>query len=192
MSTVVTTALAECEAVIERGLATFVEVGEALRRIRDERLYRESHGTFEDYCRERWEMSRKRAYDLMAAEEVRALLSPIGDTPTNEAQARELAPLRDKPERMAEAWAEAQDTARENGRPVTAADVRAVVQPKPREAKAQTTLVAGIVEKARHINELAPHLDLDVLQAISDEEKAEWKQQLYSARTVLSRLIAAL
>ena len=52
-------ALTECEAVIERGLRTFVEVGEALLRIRDERLYRETHGTFEDYCRERWAMRRE-------------------------------------------------------------------------------------------------------------------------------------
>ena len=41
------TALAECEAVIERGLATFVEVGRALLHIRDERLYRAAHRTFE-------------------------------------------------------------------------------------------------------------------------------------------------
>jgi hypothetical protein len=30
--------LAHCEAIIERGLATFIEVGEALARIRDEKL----------------------------------------------------------------------------------------------------------------------------------------------------------
>jgi len=37
---------------------------------------------------------------------------PIGDTsPANEAQARELVPLRDDPEQMAEAWTEAQEAA---------------------------------------------------------------------------------
>ena len=46
--------LAECEAVITRGVRGYVEAGEALRTIRDARLYRETHGTFEDYCRERW------------------------------------------------------------------------------------------------------------------------------------------
>lgn len=40
--------LEENEAIIERGLATFVEVGTALAEIRDNRLYRESHGTFEE------------------------------------------------------------------------------------------------------------------------------------------------
>ena len=48
--------LAECEDVINRGLATFVEVGNALLRIRDERLYRAEFGTFEAYCRQRWQM----------------------------------------------------------------------------------------------------------------------------------------
>ena len=63
----VVSTLAECEKVVERGLATFVVVGEALARIRDGRLYRESHKTFEAYCDERWGMSRPRAYQFIAA-----------------------------------------------------------------------------------------------------------------------------
>jgi hypothetical protein len=43
------------ERVIESGLRTFVEVGEALMEIRDQRLYQDA--TFEDYCRERWGIS---------------------------------------------------------------------------------------------------------------------------------------
>ena len=50
--------LAECEERIGRGLATFVEVGEALTRVRDGRLYRTSHRTFEAYLRERWDMTK--------------------------------------------------------------------------------------------------------------------------------------
>ena len=88
--------LVACEAVIERGLATFVEVGAALLRIRDGRLYRETHATFEDYCRERWGMSRIHAHRLIEASEVAGLL-PIGNI-ANEAQARALAPLKDDPE----------------------------------------------------------------------------------------------
>lgn len=124
----VTADLEQCEQVIARGLATFVEVGQALARIRDARLYRETHDTFEDYCQERWQMTRKRAYDLIAAEQVTTALSPNGDTPSNEAQARELAPLRDEPERMTEAWQQATATAAAEGRQVTAADVRRVVR----------------------------------------------------------------
>jgi len=117
-------ALTECEAVIERGLRTFVEVGEALLRIRDERLYRETHGTFEDYCRERWGFTDRRARHLMGAAEVVADL-PTGTVVPNEAVARELAPLRDEPEQLREAWSEAVE---QHGPAPTAAQVREVIR----------------------------------------------------------------
>lgn len=49
--------LKQCEETIERGLHTFHEVGAALLVVRDKRLYRKSHRTFEEYCRERWGMA---------------------------------------------------------------------------------------------------------------------------------------
>lgn len=55
-----TAALAQHEATIGRGLEAFYEVGTALLAIRNGWLYRETHATFEDYCRERWRMSRSR------------------------------------------------------------------------------------------------------------------------------------
>lgn len=42
------------EAVAERGLGTYAEVGDALAEIRDRRLYRGTHPSFEAYVRERW------------------------------------------------------------------------------------------------------------------------------------------
>lgn len=110
--------LEQLESVIERGLATFVEVGEALAEIRDSRLYLESHGSFEDYCRQRWGLGRSRAYQLIDA----AAVSTIVDIP-NEAQARELVPLLDQPAELAAAL----DDAQLNG-PVTAATVREAVE----------------------------------------------------------------
>lgn len=87
--------LDDAEQVIERGLHTFVEVGTALADIRDGRLYRESHGTFEAYCEQRWGLSRSHAYRLMEAAETVGAMSPIGDTPqpATESQARELSGL---------------------------------------------------------------------------------------------------
>ena len=58
-SVVIADRLAECEAVIERGQQTFIEVGQALMEIRDSRLYRETHATFEAYCNERWGWTRR-------------------------------------------------------------------------------------------------------------------------------------
>lgn len=44
--------LKELESVIERGTKTFIEVGYALAEIRDQRLYRQTHATFESVlCR---------------------------------------------------------------------------------------------------------------------------------------------
>ena len=117
--------LAELEAVIERGLETFVEVGNAIREIRDSRLYRERYATFEEYCRERWGWGRNYANKQVVAADTAALVGtnvPIA----NEAQARALAPLaREDPEAARAVWAEAVEEAKRRGRRPTAAAVRA-------------------------------------------------------------------
>lgn len=136
LSATETAELANAERVIALGLATFVQVGDALATIRDERLYRSSHGTFEAYARERWGMERTRAYQLIDAAEVTASLSTIVDTPkpANEAQARPLAKLKAKPEEVAEAWGNAVEAS--GGKP-TAADVAdAVAELQQRKAQA--------------------------------------------------------
>jgi phage N-6-adenine-methyltransferase len=93
----------ELEGRIEKGLKTFVEVGDALMAIRDKRLYRQSHGTFEDYCRERWGMERNYANKLIAASGVVSNLGTIVPIlPTSESQARPLTRL--EPEEQREAW----------------------------------------------------------------------------------------
>jgi hypothetical protein len=122
--------LAECEQVIERGLKTFTEVGRALAEIRSGRLYRAAHATFEDYCRERWSLSARHANRTIEAARVTEILGPIGPIPSNEAQARELAPLLDQPDQLRETWQRAVESA--GGRP-TAADVAAARGGEPAE-----------------------------------------------------------
>ena len=113
--------LSECETIIERGLSTFVEVGNALLEIRDSRLYRESHGTFEDYCRVRWGMNRRRANQLVEAAVVVGDLGKIlPKLPATESHARELAAI--EPPLRASVWERALETAPEGK--VTAAHVR--------------------------------------------------------------------
>ena len=122
--------LATLEATIERGIRTFVEVGSALGEIRDARFYRFTHGTFEDYVSDRWEMSRSKAYRLIEGAEVARLMSPNGDTPrpATEAVARELASLAySDPDAAREAYSAAVEAS--GGRP-TAAIVREVVTAK--------------------------------------------------------------
>lgn len=59
--------LAQDEQLVQTHLESFAPAGNALREIRDKRLYRETHATFEDYCRKRWEMSKTQANRLIAA-----------------------------------------------------------------------------------------------------------------------------
>lgn len=133
MTGVVHQELASCEQVIERGLATFVDVGQALMRIRDSRLYRDRYPSFEAYCRDRWGMDRISAHRHIEAASVVLSIDNTLDVPApvNIGQARELAPLRSNPEKMAAALHEAHTTAAAEGRAVTARDIRAAVRPDP-------------------------------------------------------------
>jgi len=120
LSTDETTLLATCEATIRSGLQTFVEVGHALLEIRDSRLYRQTHVTFEAYCEQEWQLSRRHAYELIDAAGVAEAMCAIGaqsSQPTSERQARELVGL--PPEQAAEVMR----TAAETGK-VTAATIR--------------------------------------------------------------------
>lgn len=99
-------ALKECEDILARDLDTFIEVGEVLCRIRDERLYLAAgYDSFDRYCRERWDLGRSRIYQLIAAHEVVRELPPDTPQPANEAQARALKQV--KPEDRAAVMEEA-------------------------------------------------------------------------------------
>jgi hypothetical protein len=94
--------LAECEAVIQRGVETFLEVGNALLRIRDERLYRAEFANFHEYCLQRWQFTRRSADRLISAAAVTGQLRPIGLIPSSESVARPLTGL--PPAQQREAW----------------------------------------------------------------------------------------
>lgn len=116
--------LAIAEDTIQAGLSSFIKVGEALAKIRDRHLYRYDYATFEDYCQERWGLSRAYAYRLVGAADVLDNLSPMGDIlPENERQIRPLTRL--EPEQQREAWSKAVETAPEGK--VTAKHVETVV-----------------------------------------------------------------
>ena len=114
------------ESVIDAGMQTFVHVGNALLEIRDNRLYRNTHRTFEKYCRERWGVNSSRARQLIdAAEVVENLKSVTAVTllPAVEKHARPLTSL--PPEQQPAVWQRAVETA-PNGK-ITQAHVQAVV-----------------------------------------------------------------
>lgn len=145
-----TSELAELERVISDGLRTFVEVGRALAKIRDGKLYQgEGFKSFEAYCRERWEMSRVQAHRLVKSAEVASNLLPIGNTvplPTTESQVRPLTAI-PEPEQQAAAWQEAVATAPEGK--VTAKHVAAVVAKIKGEEEPASKVTPTDVARAR-------------------------------------------
>lgn len=141
------TRLAELEAVIKDGLMTFIDVGASLLEIRNSRLYRHEYGTFEQYCREKWQMTRRSANRLIQAHEVITNLGPIGPIssdlvpigtiPTTESQARPLSKL--EPAEQRDAWKKAVETAPEGK--VTAKHVEKVVAEMKQEVKADPAFI---------------------------------------------------
>jgi SAM-dependent methyltransferase len=123
--------LREDEVVIESGLGTFQDVGNALMRIRDGKKYRglpEEYKTFEDYCLRRWDISRTYGHRLMKGADITAaLMLPNGNIPQpkRESQVRELLPLEDDPDALVAAWSGAVELA--GGEQPTALQVRELV-----------------------------------------------------------------
>ena len=101
------------EAIIEKGQQTFIEVGMALTQIKDSHLYRETYKTFEDYCKKRWEFTKRHAYRLI--ESIKTIENLKSDQlvtpPKSESQIRPLTHL--KPEQQREVWQKAVETAPE-------------------------------------------------------------------------------
>ena len=92
--------LAECEAIIENGINTFIEVADALLEVCEQKLYRATHKTFQNYCADRWNMTARHANRLMLSgevvkniESVQLVSSEPIAVPQNEAQTRPLQPL---------------------------------------------------------------------------------------------------
>lgn len=126
---------AKLEDVIRRGQQTFVEVGNALAEIRDSRLYKETHSTFEAYCRERWGWTRQNTNRIISASKVVKNLEPNGSipAPSSEGQVRPLTKLQ-TPEDQYEAWKRAHEIADDEGRAVTGEVVgRAADEIKPKQ-----------------------------------------------------------
>jgi hypothetical protein len=100
----------QLERLVERA---FYEAGRALKQLRDKRLYRDSHTTFEEYCRERFNYNRSRSYQLIDAATVVDNLQecpPLVDIlPTTERQVRSLVSL--EPSEQRACWQKAVEEA---------------------------------------------------------------------------------
>ncbi len=144
------TSLTRCESKLREELevkvfrlvgAFFLELGETLAEIDEKRLYKSTHHTFADYCREILDLAARSAYRYIeSAEVVKNLLPeniksvtnwsqnisqvPEITIPQNESQARALVGL--EPAEQRKVWSQAVESAPDTK--ITAAHVRAVVR----------------------------------------------------------------
>lgn len=92
----------------------FYQAGTALRELRDRRLYRSTHKTFEEYCRTRFDFTRMNASYLIAGASVVDNLLNLSTNrlqilPTKLEQTKPLARL--KPDQQRQVWQEAVEAA---------------------------------------------------------------------------------
>jgi hypothetical protein len=124
--------LAQCEAVIAASKRTFYEVGCAVRRIREKRLYRMRDGgiykSFHAYCKGVWKWTRRYAdYLIEAAAVVENLRTMVLKTDPTERLVRPLTKLVE-PDEQIECFLEAQKQADAEGKEVAGRHVAAVVR----------------------------------------------------------------
>lgn len=169
--------LASCEDDIA---SSFVALGNAIRTIRDRRLYREDFGTFEAYCQERWGWTRQHAYQLMAGAEVAAnLASTFVDElplPTSEGQVRLL--TRFEPQEQAGLWKEA--VTRSSGRPPTMAMVREVIQERRPVEQVQEPLVK-VFEVEAQADILIAFVELATVSFNTEAKRQKWVKAVADA-----------
>jgi hypothetical protein len=122
---------ATCEAALDNLRLAFAAAGKALQVIRDARLYRAAHDTFDDYVEQRWGMGKSQAYRLIEAWPLAERLSPIGERLT-ESHVRELLPLAGRHGQDAAATVYQAVAGADGGR-VTAAVLHDVVAILPRD-----------------------------------------------------------
>jgi hypothetical protein len=85
--------LTELETIVQRGIQTFIEVGEALEEIRDGSLWRlhSKYATWSDYLDQRWHFGSSRARQLInGARFARRIEDVTGVTLPNERVTREI------------------------------------------------------------------------------------------------------
>ena len=164
------------EKTIQAGVETFVTVGCALAEIRDARLYRADHKTFEQYCHKRWQFTRVRAYQLIeAANTVKALPENVKPGFTNAKQANVLARApKAKRTGIARVLVE---KSKKTGKKITTAEVRKAVgvKPRPRGGLAAAPVVVHDAELPNPVmpDALAAKIDLAPLPEQDEIDQAE-------------------
>lgn len=142
------------EDAIEACGRSFMEIGQHLAAIRDAKLYVETDGTFEAYCKRRWELTARRAYQYIEAFNSVVIIKSVDvknftHHPLQiESHARVLASLPDERTQV-DVWVKSVETAptdSEGNPKVTAAHLKKTAdeytgKAKPARAKPAVTII---------------------------------------------------
>jgi hypothetical protein len=168
--------LSELESIVERGLASFIEVGNALIEIRDAKMYGSEYVTFEAYCNERFGISNSRAYQLIEATKTVAVLSTIVEAdslPVTESHVRALQNATSNPKEQAKLLKKAAKLAAKdkNGKPkITAAAIKKAAAVSDPEADRKAAIM-GAQPTPERKNQFDPNeFDAAMTEAAEDDK----------------------
>ena len=152
-----------CETIIEKGYNTFIEVGNALFEIRNNKVYREKHSTFEEYCREKWQIKRQRAYELMDAASIVNTLSEISDKKSDDFKISPSINIREShavalgkiPEELRNiVWKKAVDDQKESGKTITAKTIQFIYAQENNNSNNNAESNSNLVLKTKDENKV--------------------------------------
>jgi len=177
--------LDELTGVVDRHLKSFMDVGRALSEIRDGRLYRSTHETFEAFCKEKWDISKKHAYRQIAAYEVTENVSnwtqnqiaspdqmaiepqPVFRLPMNESQVRPLVEAKLSGPEQLEIWGRVCEEAGPDGK-ITAAMVAKAVKGKNQEDVKETLKGARRLSREEQVSKKFHAAFTDLITVIEE------------------------
>ncbi len=185
--------LDECEQHVKNGLNNYVDVGFALKRIRDGELFKPQYEKFQYYVTERWQMTNPYASRLILAAEVYSRLRGGYPCifPKNEAITRELVKITPI-ELQVEAWKKFIDRIPENQ--ITAKKLREFLlenqyiqlkthKNNSKQAEPEVEMEADASESVshaviRHFIDLDPQLFLEEFDKLENSEYQSVKNKL--------------
>jgi hypothetical protein len=171
--------LKHLENIIANNQYRFYEIGQALKEIRDSRLYKQVlFTTFEAYARDRWDIGRSQAYRLINAYSVIGNLSPIGDRlPGNETQTRPLVPL--APPEQRKIWKDFLNT----GLEVTARNIKSFVDERKTQENPPTS------GHANQISDDYMGAVQEMLHQVRYAQNDQWQETSRQAALLWNRVI---
>lgn len=187
--------LKRCEKIINSGKQAFLETGEALAIINDQRLYRATHKTFAEYCPDAHGISAKHAYGFInsfkVAQEAFAAADKAQIRPNKMSQLLALKGL--APDKMNEVMRIALKKAKAAGRSMTAHDLHQARQEVEGAGGAGGDDNGGVratpAPEAERVPIVDPH---DILHWVHTAQRQLSNGETTDAQIILDRIRSAI